>query len=53
MLIVQVVDNVAMALVFTILFLLVLLSGPLSAWLDRSRDMNDRDRRTTWPGARA
>jgi hypothetical protein len=41
-----------MATVFTLLFLLLVLSGPISAWIDHSGDMNDRDRRTTWPGAK-
>ena len=49
----QVADNTAMATVFTVLFALLIVSGPLSAWLDRSGDMNDRDRRDSWPGARA
>lgn len=41
-----------MSLVFTLLFALLIVSGPLSAWLGRSGDMNDRDRRGSWPGAK-
>lgn len=41
-----------MATVFTLLFVLLVLSGPLSAWIVRSADMDDRDRRGSWPGAK-
>ena len=49
----QVADNMAMTTVFTVLFALLIVSGPLASWLDRSGDMNDRDRRGSWPGSRA
>ena len=49
----QVTDDVRMATVFTIFFVLLVVAGPLSAWRDRSGDMDDRSRRDSWPGARA
>jgi hypothetical protein len=49
----QVGNNEAMATFFTLFFALLIVAGPLSAWLDTSRDMNDRDRRGFWPGSRA
>jgi hypothetical protein len=42
-----------MTTVFFLIALLLVLSGPFAAWLDRGADMDDRDRRGSWPGARA